>query len=67
MPEEERKWIKSTSSIGQGACVELAMQDDEVLIRHSRRPTVVISYTRAEIAAFFEGVRRREFDHLLDD
>ncbi len=65
MPESELTWIKSTASLSNGACVELAQADNSILLRCSRQPNVQVQFTRAEIAAFFEGVHDGEFDHLL--
>ncbi|MCO1657271.1 DUF397 domain-containing protein [Pseudonocardia humida] len=65
MPDADLQWTKSTASIGNGACVEFATHDGEVLVRNSRCPEIVISCTPQEMAAFFEGVRRHEFDDLL--
>jgi hypothetical protein len=49
-----------------GNCVELAeLAGGMVAVRNSRQPTgPVLIYTRAEIAAFIQGVRRGEFDDL---
>jgi hypothetical protein len=63
----EPRWIKASLSAGIGACVELALIDGLIAIRHSRRPENHILYSREEIAAFFDGVRSEEFDHLLAD
>lgn len=65
MAEHELEWIKSSASMGNNACVELAADRDSVLLRHSRQPDAQIRYTYEEMAAFFEGVRNHEFDHLL--
>jgi hypothetical protein len=66
MPDASLRWTKATASIGNGACVELAALDGEVLIRNSRHPGKVIRCTRREMAALLEGARRHEFDHLVD-
>lgn len=60
-------WRKSSISNSQGACVELArLGADEFAVRNSRNPEgPALIYTRAEIAALFEGVKRGEFDDLL--
>lgn len=67
MPERQLHWIKSRASITNGACVELAADQDTVLIRHSQRTELQIRYSRAELAAFFDGVRNHEFDALIAD
>ena len=59
-------WKKSRRSNPSGNCVELAeLTDGMIGLRNSRHPTgPVLVYTRAEIAAFFVGVRHGEFDDL---
>ena len=59
-------WRKSSVSNPSGNCVELAeLADGTVAVRNSREPQgPVLIYTRAEIAAFLEGVQRGEFDDL---
>ena len=48
------------------ACVELASDGSVIALRNSRDPEVILHYSHAEIAAFFEGVKAGEFDYLLD-
>jgi hypothetical protein len=61
------KWIKATTSMGCGACVELARDGTMIALRDSKNPEVPpLRYTMAEIAAFLDGVRKGEFDHLID-
>jgi hypothetical protein len=67
MPDEDLEWIKASASVANGACVELASTDDGVLMRHSKHPEVQIHYSRAEIEAFFAGIRNDEFDHLVEN
>ena len=60
-------WRKSTASNYQGNCVEVAvLADGGVAVRNSRFPDGPrITYTRAEMAAFVQGVQAGEFDDLL--
>jgi hypothetical protein len=60
-------WIKASASIGNGACVELAkVGDGRIALRDSKNPqTPPLLYTHAEIAAFLDGAKKLEFDHLL--
>jgi hypothetical protein len=60
-------WRKSTASNFQGNCVELAvLADGSVAVRNSRVPTgPQITNTRAEMAAFVQGVQAGEFNDLL--
>ena len=67
MRERELKWIKARRSISNGACVELALDGDAIALRHSHHPEVVLHYTRDELAAFLDGAKRGEFDHLLGE
>lgn len=60
-------WIKATASGENGACVELAPAGDGwVALRDSKHPDVPpLMYTRTELAAFLDGAKAGEFDHLL--
>lgn len=59
-------WIKSMRSATLNACVELARDGDHILVRDSKNPAEHLRYSQVEITSFFEGVKRGEFDHLLD-
>jgi hypothetical protein len=67
MSESGPKWIKSTASLSNGACIELAVDDPDILLRNSRQPDVQLRFTRAEIAAFLVGVRNNEFDGFASE
>jgi Domain of unknown function (DUF397) len=59
-------WQKSSYSGGAGNCVEMAVVGEHILMRDSKNPDQVPHvFTRAEIAAYFAGVRDGEFDHVL--
>jgi Domain of unknown function (DUF397) len=61
-------WHKSQRSNPSGNCVELAVLPARVgvAIRNSRDPDgPALVYTLDEIAAFLDGVRDGDFDHLL--
>jgi hypothetical protein len=61
------EWIKASKSGDQGACVEQRAADDMIEVRDSKdRSGPVLRFTRAEFAAWLDGARRSEFDHLLD-
>jgi hypothetical protein len=58
-------WRKAAASAGNGACVELAPTAGGVAIRDSKDPGgPVLSFTRAELAAFLAGAKGGEFDDL---
>jgi hypothetical protein len=58
-------WRKAQSSVGNGACVELAPADDMIAIRDSKDPHgPVLRYTAAEFRAFLDGAKNGEFDDL---
>ncbi|MHA6759063.1 DUF397 domain-containing protein [Streptacidiphilus sp. PAMC 29251] len=61
-------WQKSRLSNSQGDCVEFApLVDGDVAVRNSRFPEgPALIYTRAEIAALLDGVKKGEFDHLAE-
>jgi hypothetical protein len=55
-------WRKSVASVTSN-CAEVAFVGDSVLLRHSRNPSgPVLSFSRAEWAAFVAGMRSGEFD-----
>lgn len=57
------QWRKAAASTGNGACVQLAPGSEAVYLRDSKDPHgPVLTFTRAEIAAFLEGAKAGEFD-----
>lgn len=61
----QSKFRKSTFSSDRSLfsrCVEVAIDDNRVLVRHSIQKTTVIEYTRDEWSAFILGVKHNEFD-----
>lgn len=61
-------WRKSRYSNPSGNCVELAeLPDGGIAVRNSRHPSgPALIYTRAELAAFVHGVKKGDFDDLID-
>ncbi|MER7463613.1 DUF397 domain-containing protein [Streptomyces sp. NPDC097981] len=59
-------WVKSSASVGNGNCVEVAaLAGGGVAMRNSRFPGgPALVFTAAEIEGFIDGVKRAEFDHL---
>lgn len=58
----ELHWRKSSYSADTGACVEVAEQGDEVLLRESDDPDVIVRTTRKKLRAFLAGAKAGEFD-----
>jgi hypothetical protein len=62
---EKLEWSKATASNGGAGCVELA--DRGIALRDSKNPDgPSLTFSRPELAAFFDGVRGCEFDHLIE-
>ncbi|MGD0703062.1 MAG: DUF397 domain-containing protein [Trebonia sp.] len=56
-------WRKSKESNATGECVEVAITDDAVLVRHSHDPSgPVLSFSHPEWKAFLAGAHKGEFD-----
>jgi hypothetical protein len=66
MSTTETPWIKATASGGNGNCVELRQSHEAVELRDTKQqgkgPT--LGFTKAEFAAFLDGAKKGEFDHL---
>ncbi len=67
MPEtrgDDARWVKSSLSFSNGACVEVADLPSRVVgVRHSKDPEgAVLRFTPAEWHAFLGGARLGEFD-----
>jgi hypothetical protein len=61
-------WIKAQRSAEQGSCVEHRFVDGMIEVRDSKdRSGPTLRFTRAEFAAWLDGARKGEFDHLLGD
>jgi hypothetical protein len=60
-------WIKSSLSMDNGSCVEVAGLDAQAIkVRNSRDPDgAVLTFTPAEWDAFVGGVHNGEFDRKL--
>ncbi len=62
-PADGIHFRKALASGGSDNCVEVALTADCVLVRHSKDARgLVLAYTRAEWAAFLDGVASGEFD-----
>lgn len=61
-PEHSPHW-KTSSFTHTGDCVEWKVEEDQVLVRNSKRPSEAqISFTRSEWTAFILGVKAGEAD-----
>ncbi|GLY19555.1 DUF397 domain-containing protein [Kineosporia sp. NBRC 101677] len=68
MSTDHITWVKATASGSSGNCVELGSGagDATVVYLRDSKDTQgpVLRFTRSEIAAFIDGAKRNEFDHL---
>jgi hypothetical protein len=62
---ETNRWIKASRS-GQGDnCVEMRRAGDLIEVRDSKHPDgPALGYTPSEFAAWLDGAKKGEFDHL---
>lgn len=64
MADQELTWHKSRRSGAAGHCVETAFAGpDDIRVRDSKNPSVVLYFNDAEWNAFTGGVKDGEFDH----
>ena len=67
LPQSGLKWIKASASLNSGACVQLARAGEMVALGDSKHPRATpFLYTKAELAAFIDGAKQGEFDHLVE-
>ncbi len=60
-------WIEASASDPQGSCVEQRGHDGMIEVRDTTdQGGSVLRFTQAEFAAWLDGARGGEFDHLLD-
>lgn len=58
-------WRKSSFSVGNGECVEVAAGPAGVRVRDSKNPDgPVLVFNPDEWAAFLDGAKAGEFDHM---
>ncbi|MBI1758315.1 MAG: DUF397 domain-containing protein [Actinobacteria bacterium] len=62
---EAPQWIKATRSGNNMNCVEMRRDGDVIEVRDSKdQAGPVLRYTPAEFAAWLDGAKKGEFDHL---
>lgn len=61
------EWVKASASGGNGGnCVEQRRSGEAIEVRDSKdRSGPVLRFTPAEFAAWLDGAKRGEFDHLI--
>jgi hypothetical protein len=63
-PTPPTRWRKSSYSISQANCVELAATPDAVLLRDSKHPDAGhLILTRAQLAALLTDIKAGTLDH----
>lgn len=60
----ELHWQKSSFSADTGSCIEIAEEGDQIFLRESDDPEVVVRTTRRKLRAFLEGAKAGEFDRF---
>lgn len=66
MTADPSQWIKATASGNSGQCVEMRRHDGAVQVRDTKDngQGPALCFTRAEFAAWVDGAKNGEFDHL---
>ena len=61
------RWIKSSRSNTQDACVELAHAGTTIGVRDSKKgdASPILEFAPAELAVFLAGAKAGGFDHLI--
>lgn len=61
-------WQKARASSSSGGCLEFRRYNGRAQLRDSKLgdQSPVLGLNRTELAAFLDGARSGEFDHLLD-
>lgn len=69
MSNDPTEWIKASASGDSGNCVEMRRHAGAVEVRdtkaHGTGPT--LGFSKAEFAAWLDGAKNGEFDHLISD
>jgi hypothetical protein len=58
-------WITATASSGGSQCVEMRRDGEAIEVRNSKDPHgPVLTFSAGELAAWLDGAKKGEFDHL---
>lgn len=61
-------WVKASASNSEGSCVEMRTAEGLIEVRDTKdRSGPVLRFRSDEFAAWLDGARKGEFDHLLAD
>lgn len=68
MINSDTAWRKATASGGNGGCFEFRRHGGQIEVRDSKRgdESPVLQMNRNEMLAMMDGVKKGEFDDLLD-
>jgi len=57
-------WRKSSRSVGQGACVEMAVCVDRALVRDSKNPGgPVLAFPQGSVTTFLRALKQVSIEH----
>ena len=59
------EWIKASASAAEGSCVEMRRAGDMIEVRDTKDDGAGPTLRSAEWAAWLDGAKRSEFDHLM--
>ncbi|HET9657645.1 MAG TPA: DUF397 domain-containing protein [Kineosporiaceae bacterium] len=66
--DREVGWIKAAASAQGGNCVQMRRHHHGIEVRDSKDPGgPILHFTDAEFAAWVDGAKKAEFDHLFAD
>jgi len=57
-------WRKSSRSVGQGACVEMAVSVDRTLVRDSKNPCgPALAFPQGSVTTFLRALKQACLEH----
>lgn len=64
--DRDTGWIKAAASAQGGNCVQMRRLESGIEVRDSKNPDgATLRFTPAEFAAWVDGAKKAEFDHLI--